>query len=325
MDLNLVDSITYAVIKAKLGRENAISNDVYSFARRAYNKVYKQVWDRFPWKNQKYLNISATTTDGVIWFDRFVSDIRSVRTSDNVVLDPISDIRLAQNAPALIDNAGMASSYMHISDSPVKKDLTTELASGSMVSVKNLGASGSTTVRIEGRDANDNFMFEEITAAAASTGVGTKSFYSITAISKNETQGDVQVVDKDTVSDIWAEMSPGQTMAIYKRIQLVPIVDTSTPVKIMALRRFEPLWADRQVCMIPLAADALVDLTAAELFEYTEDYDKAQVERQKGWDNAAIAVETECTKSERDNSYRPRLGMFGDNDRFGSNLSPTGY
>lgn len=330
--MNLLDSITYAVIKTKLGMAGNISNDVYSFARDAYNRMYRRVWDDFPWQNEKLINISGTTSTGILWFPRTVDAIRSVRLADssNVVtrtLNPISDIKVNEWNGNLFEsgNTGTPTSYVMIADSPVSKDLTTELASGSVVKVNNKSTATSVTVRVEGTDSGGAFVSDEITAAAGANQDGTVTFYSFTQITKNQTDGDVQVTDDGDITDVWAQIAPGQTQSIYKRIQLVPRVAVSTEVKIVATRRFEQLFADRQEVMIPVVSDALIDLLAAELLEYTEDYEKAVAERQKGWMRVKKAVELERTKNQQDNVYSPRQGMFGDNEFGLLDTSPTGH
>lgn len=320
--MRAIDIITQAVVKARIARKGKIAPELKESALDALNRVYERAFNLFPWDNIKIFSIDATTTDGIITLPQTVDIIRAARI-DNRPLDPVNEIRVANWIPSRITEVGTPRAYMYLPDSPVQD----QPAAATTVRLVSSNAADTSIVHIEGLVGGLEDE-EEITLDGTTPVNGIKSFTELRKITKDKTIGRITVKDSGDVE--LGTVPPWEHNSRYKRVQLVPIVDSSTTATFECLRRFEALVSDNDSTLIPKGDPALVNLLVSELLEDEEEEDRAAVYRQKGDADLQILSRQETEIQDKDFDVAPEMGLFGDlgdefgDERFVRDISETG-
>ncbi|WP_428412015.1 hypothetical protein [Pararhizobium sp.] len=306
------------MVKSGLGRRNEIDNDIDAYAKQSLNRVYKFVWHLYRWEEEKKVDFLITTSTGIIAVPYFMDEIQAVRLIDKP-LYPIDHLFVNNFRPEDFDKVGEPVEYLFIEPSPTQialKKLNVDVA-GNYTRFRVINTdtgADSVTVRFDGtydKNGQTQVATETVTVAGGASTDLDERFSDVHIISKNQTVGNIQVVDRDETATVYALLPAWSNRIQYRRIRLMPLVDTSRSVYIQAVRKFEPVVNDNQTLMLPKAEDGIIDLLTAELFEYQEDYGRAQTERTKAGDKLTTAIKAETEKNKQDMRSVPSFGLFG--------------
>ena len=275
------------------------------------NIQYKKIYDAYPWDDIKLFNVETTTTDGVIRLPNNVDQVRAVRI-DKSVLYPKGEIHTFNFNPDAYDTAGTPYGYIHKPDSPLLVDSTTTEALDIVSTSTSDNTASSLTVRVEGESGGELISSE--VDLNGTTDVPTSSFTlgTITSITKPLTTGSVKVKAQD--GTVLATLLPHQYKSAYKTIQLSPIVNSSTTVKLMCLRKFERLVSDNDSILIDRAESAIIELTKAKIYDYLEMDVKAQTARTLAADDLRVALLNETRVNDKEMRVLPATGGFSFNN-----------
>jgi len=193
--MTVKELIEHAVEKVGLGYPDAVDTEVYNFSFRALNRVYTEVWNTYPWRASKEVQLSRTTTNGEVVLPSYMDNIRAVRYEETA-LYPLNEIILNNTYPSVWDETGHPSEFVHLAPSPVLKTLDSE----TNITIKSDNANDDTDVVIAGIVSGKRDK-ETLTLSGTSDVTSAKSFQSIENITKHTTDGGVTFYAGTSSSD----------------------------------------------------------------------------------------------------------------------------
>ena len=118
--MRVVDVINQAVAKVGIGKPNEIDSDLYSLALGFLNRVYEEVWNIYPFRDERLVALAVTTTAGEdLVMPEEVDQIRATRTS-TLSIFPFNEVILNAFSPsAFRDTGDSPSHFFNLPDSPV--------------------------------------------------------------------------------------------------------------------------------------------------------------------------------------------------------------
>lgn len=309
--MQLVTLINNACAKTGLAPLDAVPTNLFNFAKNTLNRVYEDIWNLYPFRDEKLVGVTCTLTadEDELVLPQDVESVRAVRTSDDPLF-PVNELLLDNFAPGAFDDTGEPTNWYNLADSPV---LTQPAAAGtiSVVSGSTADVHAAATplvVRIYGT-VSGVMTYEDLNLNGTTTVTGTLSFSDLSQISKPITTGRITVSRSSTEL---GTIPPWAYQGQYRRIRLYPIPDDDYTVYVDGIRRFPRLTSDYDTILLRKTESALFSLLCAELYEFKGDLEAAQAERVKAKDQLTIAVAKEEQIDNEDNAHYPASGMFGD-------------
>ena len=323
--MRTLDILYHLAESVGIGDRDNLTTAVRNLILDYLNIEYEQAYNIRDWDDIKIINFSATTTNGVVTLPHHVDSIRAVRIGNSAYV-PHSELEVWAYNPAGFDTAGTVYGYMKLPSKPLLTDATAAGILQFKSSDNTDDVAGSTlTVRIEGEVSG--LPTSEEANLNGSTLVPTSTSFdagSIVSITKPLTTGRITIYAADGTTEL-GSAGPDDQRFSYKRIQLANIVDTSTTVHFIALRKFERLVSDNDSVIIPAAEAAIIKNTRAELLDYLEKHTAGGIERAKGTDSLRLAIHKEDNMDESGKRVLPKIGRFSSNRyRTNRSLSPTG-
>ncbi len=307
--MTTLDMINNIVESTGIGSRTKIKASIKALVLDFLNIQYEEIYRVYRWPNIKVFNHSVTTTDGICVLPNYLDAIQAARIGNNPI-KPVSELFRWDFNPAGFDTAGSATNYMTLAPVPLLADAA---ADGVLV-FKSDSATDATasalTVRIEGLVSGVRVSEEnDLNGTADVTTTASFDAGSIISITKPRTTGRITVEAADASTEL-GTAAPDATHFEYKRIQLAAIVDTSTVVKFLCTRRFEPLVSDNDSLLIPIATNALLAFTKAEVFNWLGDDAAESKVRAKGSSSLEVALNYIKEVNDTDQSVAPQLGGF---------------
>lgn len=311
--MRTVEIIEHAAAMAGAARPGEVTNTAKDIWRTELNRVYKEVYDLYPWDEKRFFNFTATTTDGTVVLDQTVDTIRAVRIG-NQPLASVEVERVSNISPGNLDDAGVAGNagnFIYLSPIPV----LTQPSAATVIKIVSTDAAdtsaASGNVRLEGTVAG--VADEEEIAFNAADGTieqtGSKSFTELTQITKQQTTGRIAI--RDSASVELGTIAPWDQMGRYKRIRLVPPVDVLTTVTLQATRAFEALVSDDDSILIPTVEGAITSLLISSIFRSSGDFASAREWQRDAAEKIQIAQNNELEQNARTFQSTPAFGLFG--------------
>ena len=308
--MQTIDIIKNACAKTGIAPLDAVPTNLYNFALNTLNRVYEDLWNIYPFRDQKLIGVTCTLTSGEdeLVLPQDVQSVRAVRTATDPIF-PINELMLDNFAPEVFDDTGEPTNFFNLPYVPV---LVQPIAAGTINVVSDSAsdvhsASAPLVVRIFGTASV--LTHEDLNLNGTNAVTGTLSFSEITQISKPITAGRITVKrDTTTLGTIPGWAYQGQ----YRRIRMYPIPDAAYTVYVDGIRQFPRLTSDYDAILLTKVESAIFSLLCAELHELKGDNESAQVERAKASDQFAIAIKQEERIESEDNARYPAYGMFGD-------------
>ncbi|MBU1778030.1 MAG: hypothetical protein KJ899_15500 [Gammaproteobacteria bacterium] len=309
--MQVVDLINNAVTKTGLAPLDAVPTNLYNFAFNTLNRIFEDVWNMYPFRDEKIVGVSCSLTadEDELVLPQDVEAVRAVRTASDPIY-PINELILDNFAPGVFDDTGSPTNFYNLADSPV---LAQPAAAGTITVVSSSAsdvhvAATPLVVRIYGT-VSDVMTYENFNLNGTTNVTGSLSFSEISQISKPITVGRITVSRASTeLGTIPSWAYQGQ----YRRIRIYPIPDDTYTVYVDGLRRFPRLTSDYDTILLRKCESAIFSMLCAELFEYKGDMEAAIAERGKAKDQFGIAIVKEEHLEVNDNAIYPNAGMFGD-------------
>jgi len=302
--MRFLDMINVVAETTGVGKRDSLPTGAKNQIIDWININYEKVWNAYPWEDIKEIELSLTTSDGIITLPNYVDDVIAVRNS-TTPLPNISVVHVHNHDPDDLDGAGTPAGWYHISASPV----LTPLAAAGIVKIASSSASDSSgTVRVEGV-LNNETVFEEASLNGTTKASTTQTFDVLHNLTKPTTVGRVTIYNSSDAA--LATISPQENRARYKRIKLRPIVGSSTTIKVMCRRKFERMSSNHDSLLLSRAETAILKLTIADIFAYLGKMDKGGVYRNQGEEELNIAVRNETRINAKANQVLPLSGVFG--------------
>jgi len=132
--MRFLDIINYVAENSGMGKRDSLLTGAKNLIIDWVNVNYEKVWNAYPWEDIKEIEISLTTSDGVVTLPNYVDDVTAVRNS-TTPLKNYSVLHIHNFDPDDLDTAGTPDGWYHISASPVLTPLsaagTVKIASSS--------------------------------------------------------------------------------------------------------------------------------------------------------------------------------------------------
>jgi len=182
--MRVIDIINHVCEVVGAGERDNIGTKTKNMVLDILNIEYEKVYNLYPWDDTKVLNVSATTTDGVLIFPSYVDAITAVRRTTSPLL-PIGHIFVNNYSPGDFTQAGTPVGYIPLAPSPV---LTQPSAATTVSILSNSTSDNSGVVRVEGLSGGVT-AFEELSLDGTTEVNGTTSFTEINQVTKPRTTG----------------------------------------------------------------------------------------------------------------------------------------
>ena len=300
-----------------MGTMDAVPTRIHAFALGALNRVYNEVWHRYPFRDAKLVSVSVSvsedTEEVVMPID--VDAVRAMRSTSEALF-PFNEVLLNNFDPGMFSETGTPYNYYNLPDAPVES----QPASASTLVFVSSDDDDDGTVRIFGTVDNDD-VYEEITLTGTSDVTTANSFSEILSISKPETDGWLTVTDGSTTL---GKVAPWDTAAAYRRIRPVPIPNADVTYYVEATRRFMALTSDNDTLLLPRCENAIFDMLVAELYDLNDQAERAAAERLKGAERMMAALNFEEQIDREDRRRFPAMSWFGDDSYSPVDTSYTG-
>lgn len=297
--------ILAACAKTGLGSLQSVSTEIGNYAAAALNRIYEDVWHSYPFRDEKIVgyavSVAADTSD--VTLPQELDAIRGLRTV-NEALYPINEIMLGTWAPGAFEETGTAYNYYNLANSPVYAQPSTATK---LTLVSASASDASIVVRVLGT-ASDTLAHEDITLNGTTPVVGAVDFTEILQITKPITVGRV------TVSEGTSELGTlpaWDCHGAYRRIRLVPVPTSAITLYVDGVRRFMPLTSDDDSVLLRRAESAIFEFLTAELYQYDDQEEKANISRQLAGEKLMLAKQYEAGIDGEDVAFAPSFGMFG--------------
>lgn len=301
-----IDMILAACAKTGLGSLQSVSTEIGNYAAAALNRIYEDVWHSYPFRDEKLVGyaVSVAADTEEVTLPQELDAIRGLRTV-NEALYPINEIMLGTWAPDAFDETGTAYHYYNLANSPVY----TQPSAASKITLASASASDtSIVVRVLG-SASDVLAHEDITLNGTTPVIGAIDFTEILQITKPLTVGRVTV--SEGASEL-GTLPAWDYQGAYRRIRLVPIPASAITLYVDGVRRFMPLTSDNDSVLLRRAESAIFEFLTAELYQYDDQEEKANISRQLAGEKLSVAKRYESGIDNEDVAFRPALGLFGD-------------
>lgn len=306
--MQVSDIINYAVAKVGLAQEDAVPNALYNLCLKILNRVYEDIWNLYPFRDEKIVSLAVTLTasESTVTLPETVDAIRAARLS-NLALFPVGEIMLSNFYPEAFSEEGLQPTHwINLPDVPVH----TQPATASLISIKSSSTSDTSgTVRIFGIVSGLE-TYEDLSLNGTTLVNSTASFSELLAISKPLTTGRITVQDATTTE--LAKIAPWQYKGSYRKIQLYPVPTETYTAYIEGLHRFPRITSDYDTILISKAEASIIDQLVAELLEYDGRAEEAAGKRALAVERFNIAINAEEQRDSSDNTSYPVGGLFGD-------------
>lgn len=301
------DILSTTLAKVGLAQTDAVPTVLHDLALKFLNRVYEDVWNQYPFRDQKLVSITvsvaADTEELILPYD--LDAVRSVRTATDP-LYPINEIFMSDVWPEAFSEEGTEPAHwFSLPDSPV---YTQPAAAGAVTVVSASSTDTSLVVRVWGVSSGVQ-AYESLTLNGTTPVVGSTSFSEILGISKPLTTGRVTVTMGGSTA---GTLAPWDYAGAYRRVRLCPIPTAATTLYIEGTRRFPRLTDDGDAIVLKKCESGIIDLLEAELLEYAGRPQEAVASRQKAEARLTTALRHETLIERADNRSYPEWGMFGD-------------
>lgn len=310
--MQVTDIIGQAVSKVGLAPSDAVPTKLWSWALGALNRLYEDVWNSYPFRDEKMVSVSLSVAAGTseVVLDQQVDAVRALRQADGAMF-PVNELILSNwGGVDAFSDTGSPLTYFNLNDSPVYVQPTA--AEKVKVVSTSTADTGGPKVRILGTTTSGD-VFEELTLTGTTpTGASTNTFSAILAVSKPQTSGHV------TITGVTSAVSLGtiyswDTRPSYRRLRVYPIPEAETTLYMEAVRRWRPLVSQYDTIGLRHCQNALFQMLTAELYEYTGEPDKAAMERQKAAESLRVAMVRQEFQDQTDRRFAlPAYSLFDD-------------
>ena len=308
--MRCLDLINNIYESSGLGKRGQLDSSVKAMILDMINLEYGRVYSSYPWDDVKLFNLSATTTDGALTLPAYVDLVRGVRIG-NTPLFPVGELHVNIFSADNLSVAGVPYGHIFLASSPV----LTQPASATTIKLVSSSTSDNTsfTVRIEGLVGGFS-DFEEIALNGTTTVTTTKTFDAggLFAIIKNQTTGWITI--KNSASVEIGRIAPAEYQSKYRRLQLHPIVSSSTTVTLQCARKFELLLSDNDSICIERAETAVLDYARSRFLDKIGNQAGAKIAREIAADGIELAIKNEELLNNKAQVIIPLSGLFACDD-----------
>lgn len=304
--MQVKDLINQACTKTGQASADNVPNPLWDFCLGALNRLYEDIWNVYPFRDEKIVSLAVTGTSEELVFPQIVEAVRALWTVDNPLF-PLNELIMVRMDPAVMAEEGTPVRFFNLPDEPV----LTQPSAANQIKVVSASASDDGTIAVIGTDTDDVEMREEIVLDGTTPVQASGSFAGLRSITKPLTYGRVTVTlaDATEIGTIPAWRQDAQ----YRKIRLYPIPsEASFTLYIEGLRRFEKLTSQHDSPLLTKCHTAMFDLLMAEVYEYAGMGEKAVAERKKGGERLEVALMREKHTDAEDIRSLPAYGMFGD-------------